>query len=133
MAENTQAQQLKTLNIDRLVISEYKKHFKITDFMSRLHVRRAYAEKYLSPEALKYGTLSRGWYVYPWGKESVVVFYELPVFWNMEFPLILRLLVKYASDYMKEKDLNDTNYFTRYQNNYSKQVENLIALAKKKN
>lgn len=90
----------------------------------KLQMTKAYAERNLSLSALKYAEKTDTHYLWDWGKTAYIAIYELPKLFNyVPFTEIMRYLVNYCFDYVKENNLNDQVLHTRYLENCNKQIK----------
>lgn len=96
---------------------DYRKNIAITEFVTVLEVKKDFAEKHLSPDALALGVKKGNKYLYDWGGNAVVVAYELPCFFSLDFTIILRCMMTAGLSYAKKKEINDSNILTVYRRN----------------
>jgi len=99
------------------------KHIKLNHHKGSIHIKKEFAEKYLSHSALKMGRFSNGEYIFDSNSSSFVVFYELPMLFNFDFMFIMRGLINYCLDYLKENNINDSNIYIKYMDNMKKDIK----------
>lgn len=87
-----------------------------------LIVSKAYAEKKLSPTALKYAGREGKNYTFQWNRTSAIVAFELPRLLNIPFNETMRYLLSYCFNYVVENDLNDSKIHMQYSLNANKQL-----------
>jgi hypothetical protein len=99
------------------------KSIKIIKSTGKLQLTKVFADSNLSKSALKYAETTGDYYNWDWGKSSFIVVYELPQLFNAAFGELLRYLVNYCFQYMKDEDLNDSIIYTKFMDNYGKTIK----------
>jgi hypothetical protein len=90
----------------------------------KLQLTKSYAESKLSTSALKYAEKTDTHYLWNWGKTAFIVIYELPsLFDEIHFTDIMRYLLNYCFEYVKENNLNDQVVYSRYLENSEKSLK----------
>lgn len=88
----------------------------------KLQVTKSFAESNLSSSALKYANKTDTHYLWDWGTTSYIVVYELPSLFNIAFPEVMRFLINYCLDYLKENKITDSVIYTRFLDNSKKRI-----------
>lgn len=96
---------------------------KIDQSTGLLMLTKSYAEKNLTKQALSYGEQTPTHYTWEWGKTAYIVIFELPKLFNIPFQELLRYMVNYCLDYMKERNLKESVFYNMYMENYNKPIK----------
>lgn len=96
---------------------------KILETSGKLQLTKSFAEKNLSRSALKYAEKTDTHYLYNWGTTSYIVVFELPQLFNLHIGELLRFMVVYCMDYLRENSLTDDVMYNRYVENTKKVIK----------
>lgn len=105
---------------------QYNRSAKLDVTTHKFLITHAFAEANFSKSALSYGTKTDTHYEYDWGKNVTILVYELPkLFKSPEFHEIMRSMVVYCIEYLKEHELTETKFYNSYMKNKEKEVKSV--------